>query len=85
MHMTQHFSQRMSLRGITKDIVDLVLAHGEQEGDKAILSRKNAMRLLEALQHKERLVKKIIDKGGLVVVADGDALITTYNYGLVHN
>ena len=82
MHMTQHFGQRMSHRGVTKDLVDLVLAHGEQEGDRAILNQKSAKRLLAELQHQQRIVKKIIDKGGLVVVSTGETLITTYNYGV---
>ena len=79
MHMTQHFGQRMSHRGVTKDLVDLVLAH---EGDRAILNQKSAKRLLAELQHQQRIVKKIIDKGGLVVVSTGETLITTYNYGV---
>jgi hypothetical protein len=48
--------------------------------DKYVLGRKEALRLLEELQRSERLLKKILDKGGVVVVADGGALITTYNY-----
>lgn len=80
MHMTQHISQRMAQRGITKDLIDVVLTHGEFEDDRAILDRKNAKKLLEELQRKERLIKKILDKGGLVVVTEGGALITTYNF-----
>lgn len=76
MHKTRHMQQRMSQRGINKAMVDLVLSHGETDGDKVILSRKASASLLEAA----RTLAKILDKGGLVVVASGDAQLTTYNY-----
>lgn len=76
MHKTRHFQQRMSQRGISQDMVDLVLSYGETDGDKVILSRKASARLMEAA----RTLAKILDKGGLVVVASGDAQLTTYNY-----
>ncbi len=79
MHTTQHINQRMSQRGITRDLVDFVVAHGETEGDRFIINRKVAMRLLESLQEQQRLIKKILDKGGVVVVTNEDALVTTYN------
>lgn len=80
MQQTQHIQQRMSQRGISRDMVELVLTHGVPDQDKYVLGRKEALRLLEDFQRSERLLKKILDKGGVVVVADGDALITTYNY-----
>ena len=36
--------------------------------------------LEQAAQRDERLLKKIVDKGGLVVVADGVAVLTAYNF-----
>jgi len=66
----------MTQRGISQDMVDLVLSYGETDGDKVILSRKASARLMEAA----RTLAKILDKGGLVVVASGDAQLTTYNY-----
>jgi hypothetical protein len=80
MQQTQHIKQRMSQRGISSDMVELVLAHGIPDQDRYVLGRKEALRLLEEFQRSERLLKKILDKGGVVVVADGNALITTYNY-----
>jgi hypothetical protein len=80
MQQTQHLQQRMSQRGISREMVELVLTHGVPDQDKYVLGRKEALRLLEDFQRSERLLKKILDKGGVVVVADGDALITTYNY-----
>jgi len=76
MHKTKHFQQRMGQRGISKDMVDLVLSYGVTEGDKVILNRKASARLMEAA----RTLAKILDKGGLVVVTNGDTQLTTYNY-----
>ena len=84
MHATQHIQQRMSQRGVSRDMVELVLDHGRPEQNKYILGRKEASRRLELLQRESRLLKKVLDKGGVVVVADGDALITTYNYAPQH-
>lgn len=76
MHKTKHFQQRMGQRGISQAMIDLVLGYGDNEGSKVVLSRKKSEQLREAL----RTLMKIVDKGGLVVVAAGDAQITTYNY-----
>jgi len=76
MHKTKHIQQRMSQRGISQEMVSLVLSYGESEGDKIILDRKASARLMEAA----RTLAKILDKGGLVVVSSGDAQLTTYNY-----
>lgn len=79
MRHTHHIKQRMSQRGISQDMVELVLAHGTPDQDKYVLGHKEALRLLEELQRFERVVKKILDKGGVTVVAEGEALITAYN------
>ncbi len=76
MHKTKHFQQRMGQRGISQAMIDLILGYGDNEGSKVVLSRKKSEQLREAL----RTLMKIVDKGGLVVVAEGDAQITTYNY-----
>ncbi len=69
----------MSQRGVSQKMVDLVMNHGLLEQDKYILGRREALSLLEVLQSQIRVVKKILDKGGVTVVAEGAALITTYN------
>ena len=79
MRPTNHIRQRMSQRGISQDMVDLVLEHGVSDQDKYVLDHKEAGRLLEAMRQKERVLKKILDKGGVTVVAEGDALVTAYN------
>ena len=79
MQTTQHAMQRMSLRGVTGDMVDVVLNYGFVEQDKYVLGKRQALELLNDLKKQERLVKKILDKGGVTVVAQDDVLITTYN------
>ena len=73
---SKHCQQRMTQRGISQDMVDLVMGYGEAQGDKVILSRKASARLREAA----RTLARILDKGGLVVVASGNTQLTTYNY-----
>jgi hypothetical protein len=60
-------------------MVDFVLNYGFVEQDKYVLGKKQALELLNDLKRQERLVKKILDKGGVTVVAQDDVLITTYN------
>lgn len=84
MQNTVHIQQRMSQRGINSKMLDIVLEHGRLDKDKHVLGRKDAIRLLDYLRAQEAAVKKIIDKGGMVVVSDGSTLITTYNYSGRH-
>lgn len=79
MHTTHHFAQRMSQRGVSRDMVELVRDYGVPEGNKVILGRRDTAKLIQELMRKLRILKKIQDKGGLVVVEAGESLITTYN------
>lgn len=76
---TSHIAKRMSQRGISRDMVDLVLSYGVDAGDKIVLGRREATELLEESKRRARLLMKVLDKGGVVVVAKGEALITAYN------
>ena len=84
MHITDHARTRMSQRGITRSMINLVLEYGEVKQDKSYLDRKLAMQLVRELEEKLRVAKKILDKGGCVVVEGTDAVITTYNYQVKH-
>ena len=80
MECTHHFKQRMTQRGISKRMVDLAIDYGKLESnDKYVLRQKDAVKLLSELQDSLRHLKKIIDKGGVTVVVNGESLITTYN------
>jgi hypothetical protein len=79
MDFTDHFRQRMRQRGISSDMVDLVLQAGRIDQDRFVLDRRGALRLLEQHERQGRLIKKMLDKGGVTIVAEDGNLITTYN------
>jgi hypothetical protein len=71
----------MSQRGITKLMLEKVLELGEAVSDeKIVLNKKIGLRLLKELDAARKDLLKIIDKGGIALVLEGDSLITTYNY-----
>lgn len=84
MKTTQHAQKRMSQRGITRAMVDLVLEYGDVDQDKAYLDRNHTLQLVTELDAKLKIAKKILDKGGCVVVESGAAVVTTYNYRTKH-
>lgn len=79
MRTTHHCKARQSQRGISLKMIDYVLTHGALEQDKFVLGLKEARQRLADLEREKRLLMKITDKGGVVVVAEGETLITTYN------
>ena len=79
MRLSKHINLRMNQRAIGKNMLDLVLTHGRCEQDKYVLDRREVDRRLDELNRERGLLLKVRDKGGLVVVADGDTLITAYN------
>lgn len=80
-----HHTHHSSLQGssiptrISLKMVDYVLTHGALENDRTVLGKKEAKQRLADLERERHLLMKIADKGGIVVVAEGEALITTYN------
>ena len=79
MKETKHFWARMSHRGLTKQIIDIVLDFGKSSGDKIVLNRKDSRNALKELDRIRKNIMRILDKGGVTVVADNDILITAYN------
>ena len=79
MHATRHIVKRMSQRGVSRKMIELVLDYGVTEGDKVVIGRKEATRLMENFREYMRLLAKVMDKGGVVVVTEGAQLVTTYN------
>ena len=43
---TKHFKSRMSQRGISKKVIDLVLPFGKDEGDKLFLDKKETQKII---------------------------------------
>ena len=79
MARTKHFGKRISQRGITLDVVDLARQFGVPDGDKIILGRKTLEKVLKAIWDLERTAVRAMDKGGIVVVEDGETQITAYD------
>lgn len=79
MRHSKHIGSRMNQRGITQAMIDLALTHGRCELDKYVLDRREVDRRLEELTRERSLLLKVRDKGGVVVVANDNTLITAYN------
>lgn len=79
MTKTRHMQARMSQRGIRQELITLTERFGEPVQDKIVLNRKGIQTLLEELRELQRVAMRALDKGGVVVVESGEALITTYN------
>lgn len=80
MQQSIHMGKRMNQRGITQEMVNFTLEYGDVKGDRWVMNRKNIDKTITDLELQLRTAKKFRDKGGIVVVADHDALITTYNF-----
>jgi hypothetical protein len=76
---TKHMQARMSQRGISGELVQLVQRHGRDEQGKLVLNRRDLRSLLNDVRNLQKVVLKALDKGGLVVVEAEGTLITTYN------
>jgi hypothetical protein len=85
MIFTKHFSDRMNQRGITQDMINLVLEYGEDFNDRIILTKKRLKKLVRLRGADHKMLVKLLDKGGLTVVLDGQFFITTYNCNFNNN
>jgi hypothetical protein len=70
----------MRQRGIVKEMVEFVIKHGRDKGDKIILGVKDIKQMLQNKSYEQfkPLLLKILDKKGLVVVLPDDAVVTVY-------
>lgn len=80
MFETHHINKRVRQRGITKRMIELTLEFGEVQADKIRLGTRRIKKLLKTHKELKSDLLKILDKGGLVVVASGSSLITAYNW-----
>jgi hypothetical protein len=80
MKWTIHAQQRMNQRGINREMMELVMEYGKIDLDKRVLGRKDAQFLLTQMQEQMKVLKKIIDKGGIVIVTENNTWVTTYNH-----
>ena len=77
---TKHHAARVSQRGIREATVELAQQHGIPHGDKLVLGRKQIRTVLEALDRERKELIRALDKGGVIVVESGGALITAYDF-----
>lgn len=75
---TKHFQQRLSQRGITENVIEMLLNYGIYEGDKIILTKKNCQFLSKVFEQLKKTSDKMAEKGGYAAVTSKDALITAY-------
>lgn len=78
MYKTRHICQRMSQRGITSEILDLLKSFGIQDGDKITLDKKNCLELSKIFSKLKKVSDKMAEKGGYSLIASDEALITIY-------
>jgi len=80
MHETLHINQRVRQRGITNRMIELTLEYGIVQADKIKLGTRRIKKLLRTHKELKSDLLKILDKGGLIVVASGTSLITAYSW-----
>ena len=78
MSRTRHIGQRMSQRGITVQILELIEAFGIATGDKIILNQKGCTKVIAHLNNTIRQLSNICETGGYVLVEDNGKQITAY-------
>ena len=78
MSKTRHMIQRQGQRSIRYEMVDIVKRFGEQDGEKIVLGRNSIDMALKECRKLIANMERIRNRGGLVVVVDGDVEITTY-------
>lgn len=76
--ITLHMDARMNQRGITSDLVDLAMQHGDWFGDRCQLNQKAIDRRIAEIDLERKRLLRARDKGGLMVVEAGGAKITTF-------
>lgn len=78
LNLTLHLDRRMNQRAVTAPMVNLALAHGEILGDRHVLSRKSIEKRMKALEEEMRQLRDLHQKGGIVVVVEGDTVLSTW-------
>ena len=73
--------EQMKQRAIGQRLVDLTLEFcAECHDDKVILNRQSLHLLITELKAMEQAAQRAADKGGLVVIREGDTLVTAYRF-----
>lgn len=80
MKKTKHIDKRMNQRGITQDMIDFTLNFGEITNDKWFTNKKILQESISQLEQQIKTAKRLLDKGGIVVVSEDESLITAYHF-----
>ena len=78
MSKTRHIQKRMAKRSIRETMLKMVENFGVPDGDKRVLNRKGCDAVLAELEGMKKDLVKVRERGGLVLVENGDTQITTY-------
>ncbi|MEZ8270003.1 hypothetical protein AB6C54_08725 [Vibrio splendidus] len=78
MAKTRHITHRMSQRGITAQMIEIVKAFGVDDGDKTYLNKKSIDAALTELHKLSENMQRMRSRGGIVLVESGESEITTY-------
>ena len=80
MKKTKHIDKRMNQRGITQDMIDFTLNFGEVTNDKWFTNKKILQDSIRQFEQQIKTAKRLLDKGGIVVVSEDESLITAYHF-----
>lgn len=78
MKKSRHIGMRMSQRGISKAVIDMLSTFGICDGNKISLNQKNCQYLSSILMGMKRELDRMAQKGGYTMVSVNDVLITVY-------
>lgn len=78
LNLTLHLDRRMNQRAVTRMMLDLALQHGEILGDRCVLSRKAIEARMRDLEKEMSQLRDLHHKGGIVVVVEGDTILSTW-------
>lgn len=79
MAKTRHIQRRMSQRAITNAIIKIVRMFGFRNDERVILNRKACDEALHQLEKIKKDLIKAKERGGFILIEDGDVEITVYD------
>jgi hypothetical protein len=81
LQLTTHAQTRMNQRGITLEMIQLVLEYGKYSQDRVTLVSRDIQKVISKVSQETKIkLLKILDKGGItVVLSDAYSVITVFN------
>lgn len=80
MRQTDHCQLRMKQRGVTEDLLALVMSHGTEnpKGDAICLGRNDLDQFLKEMRRMITKFEKLKAKGGASIIFKEKNIVTTY-------